>query len=625
MTLGTPSVSATANSVAKRDGSGSLFGQTGTAPTSLVNLSQLTAAVAGLSLTPSFKSASFSADIGFLYNVNGSSITATLEDATTTSGMPLVIYNSGSADVTVATVSAQTISGTSTLTLAPADSVQLESDGANWVALSSGSGGGGGSGTVNSGTATQLAYYASNGSVVSGIAGLNWASNVLNIGDTSSIAGTINLYPGSGSGSGLTLSCNSTTSEIRFAPFGGGQNSIILEATTLSGGNCAITFAGTSGGLTIRPAATGSVWDWTLPSSAGTNLQFLQTNGSGISTWANVPIFTTSVSGSAPASGGGTTNFLRADGAWIAPSLSANPGNLRALSIVSSGRQLPTSGTINGTYWHYGSWTQSGDITAAHGTRIYVNGAMTFVNPWILTVSTGLLGGSNSTGNTFVGGQVGSGIGGGTRTVDFASTSVAGGAGAGCGGLGGGGGSATSGVSNSGGLPYTFNDQFAGSGGGGGDHGATGDTGGFGGAGGGAIYIECTGAMSISGSSYVFILANGGNGASAGGTTSAGGGGGGSGGIVVIRGGSTINLGSFTNAIQAIGGGGGSGFANSGGGGGGGGGIIDIVCASTLSSSLTTASATGHGTGGGGSATQPPSNGTNGTLNIASTTPVSVW
>jgi hypothetical protein len=54
--------------------------------------------------------------------------------------------------------------------------------------------------------------------------------------------------------------------------------------------------------------------------SAGTSGQFLRSSGTtGDVLWATPPNFTSSTAGYAPASGGGTTNFLRADGTWAAP------------------------------------------------------------------------------------------------------------------------------------------------------------------------------------------------------------------------------------------------------------------------------------------------------------------
>jgi len=47
--------------------------------------------------------------------------------------------------------------------------------------------------------------------------------------------------------------------------------------------------------------------------------QYVRTDGTRAS-WPVPAVFTSTVNGLAPASGGGTTNFLRADGTWAAPS-----------------------------------------------------------------------------------------------------------------------------------------------------------------------------------------------------------------------------------------------------------------------------------------------------------------
>lgn len=56
-----------------------------------------------------------------------------------------------------------------------------------------------------------------------------------------------------------------------------------IAGTTLG----TLSFAGnTSGVVTVQPAAAAGTWSLTLPTSAGSNLQFLQTDGTGITTWA---------------------------------------------------------------------------------------------------------------------------------------------------------------------------------------------------------------------------------------------------------------------------------------------------------------------------------------------------
>src|SRR5579885_136454 len=119
--------------------------------------------------------------------------------------------------------------------------------------------------------------------------------------------------------------------------------------------------------------------------------------------------FTSSLSGCAPASGGGTTNFLRADGTWAAPA----GGALGAVTVQTftsgSGTYTPTSGTRrvrvrmiggggggsaittnNGTAGGtttFGSWTAGGGAGGVPGT----------VNP-----ANGGSGGANGTGTLIV-------------------------------------------------------------------------------------------------------------------------------------------------------------------------------------------------------------------------------
>ena len=75
------------------------------------------------------------------------------------------------------------------------------------------------------------------------------------------------------------------------------------------------TLISSSGSLTIGSTTIGG----------GTTLQVLYDNAGVIGEYTNVQVtaliqpFTTSLSGAAPASGGGTVNFLRADGTWAAP------------------------------------------------------------------------------------------------------------------------------------------------------------------------------------------------------------------------------------------------------------------------------------------------------------------
>ena len=248
---------------------------------------------------------------------------------------------------------------------------------------------------------------------------------------------------------------------------------------------------------------------------------------------------------------------------------------------------LPTSGTWTGNYYHSGSWTSTGTITANPGTKIFITGNMTLSHA--ITVNTGPGGGAGANTQT---GAVGHGRGysGGTAA---ALATREGGGGGGNGGAGGSGGSGSGGTAVLGGAAIKIDEFFGGSGGGGGGgFGAT-SQGGNGGAGGGSLYFEVLGTTTLNAN----ITADGAVGSN-GTVATAGGGGGGSGGTVEGRSRGAV---SGTGTIFARGGAGGNGnntgAADGGGGGGGGGGNIRMSSASTISGITLTATGGAAGTG----------------------------
>lgn len=63
---------------------------------------------------------------------------------------------------------------------------------------------------------------------------------------------------------------------------------------------------------------------------------------------ADLNVFTSALKGLAPLSGGGTTNFLRADGTWAAPPGGGGGGGLIGFQVfTSSGTYTPTSGMVS--------------------------------------------------------------------------------------------------------------------------------------------------------------------------------------------------------------------------------------------------------------------------------------
>ena len=65
------------------------------------------------------------------------------------------------------------------------------------------------------------------------------------------------------------------------------DNKISIGANSGTAGQLLLN-GSSSGTVTVQPAAAAGTWNLTLPSNTGTNGQVLQTNGSGVTSWANV-------------------------------------------------------------------------------------------------------------------------------------------------------------------------------------------------------------------------------------------------------------------------------------------------------------------------------------------------
>lgn len=93
------------------------------------------------------------------------------------------------------------------------------------------------------------------------------------------------------------------------------------EAALIAGTNITITPAGSGASRTLTIAAAGG--------GAGTNLAYdaaTRVLSSDTGSDATLPLVSSADAGLAPASGGGTSNFLRADGTWAAPGGGGAPG-----------------------------------------------------------------------------------------------------------------------------------------------------------------------------------------------------------------------------------------------------------------------------------------------------------
>jgi hypothetical protein len=103
-------------------------------------------------------------------------------------------------------------------------------------------------------------------------------------------------------------------------------NSATLNTGTTSGtvatGDRGLPTGGTAGQALIKSSGTDYDAAWADVPSGTTDLSYdagTRVIASSTGTDATLPLFTSTQAGLAPSSGGGTTNFLRADGTWAAP------------------------------------------------------------------------------------------------------------------------------------------------------------------------------------------------------------------------------------------------------------------------------------------------------------------
>lgn len=98
-----------------------------------------------------------------------------------------------------------------------------------------------------------------------------------------------------------------------------------LAANSILGNNtgaAATPIALTGAQVAAMLPAFGSATSGTVPASGGGTTNFLRADGSWAAPSISVTQFNSTTAGTVPASGGGTANFIRADGVWAAP-----PGN----------------------------------------------------------------------------------------------------------------------------------------------------------------------------------------------------------------------------------------------------------------------------------------------------------
>jgi hypothetical protein len=235
--------------------------------------------------------------------------------------------------------------------------------------------------------------------------------------------------------------------------------------------------------------------------------------------------FTSSLQGVVPSSGGGTTNFLRADGSWAAPTSSPTAPTVQTFTTAGSGTYTrptgPTPLYIKVSMVGAGG---GGNGTGTSGATDGANGGNTTFGTSLLTANGGVAGtatGGGGAGGTASGGNINmTGSDGYSRASNAVSNFGGNGASSYYGGGGMGGNNApTAGASGK---------VNSGSGGGGAGSGVASNAGSGGGAGG-----YCQKIITSPSSTYSYVLGAGGSGGSAG--TSGQAGGGGADGFIIVE------------------------------------------------------------------------------------------
>jgi len=144
-----------------------------------------------------------------------------------------------------------------------------------------------------------------------------------------------------------------------------------------SGTSGTVGFVGsTSGKVTVQPASVAGTWSLTLPTSAGTNNYVLTTNGSGVSSWAQVSL-TAGVTGILPLANGGTNANLTASNGGIVYS---DASAFAVLAGTATAGQMLRSGASGAPSWSTATFpstaTGTGTILRADGTN------------WVATTAT---------------------------------------------------------------------------------------------------------------------------------------------------------------------------------------------------------------------------------------------
>jgi hypothetical protein len=183
---------------------------------------------------------------------------------------------------------------------------------------------------------------------------------------------------------------NDASTGTRTMTFSNPANAVADGSAGGGGSSGSVVANGNYGDITVSGPT------WTINNNAVNFAKLINATGAGIIgataagafsqlTGAQVnsilPAFSASANGLAPASGGGTTNFLRADGTWTTPSVSVTWGSIGG--TLSSQTDLQTAlnakANLSGGNTFAGNQTFSNDVTV-NGT-LAAGGSTTYLGP----------------------------------------------------------------------------------------------------------------------------------------------------------------------------------------------------------------------------------------------------
>jgi hypothetical protein len=206
-------------------------------------------------------------------------------------------------------------------------------------------------------------------------------------------SGTVTATAGALTANSVVLGAGGTDTKVITGMTTDGTSQLTLGVAGTSTGALKVTGV-TSGTVTVQPAAAAGTWALTLPTTAGTANQVLQTNGSGVTTWANAGTGTvTSVTGTAPiVSSGGATPAISITGAAGQVLAGATPAFTATPTLGVAGTTLGTLALTGNTS---GTATITPQAVAGTPTLTLPNATGTFAvsatAPIALSATTGAL------------------------------------------------------------------------------------------------------------------------------------------------------------------------------------------------------------------------------------------